>query len=87
MMADWESDLNYQFIKRGLPKKKAHLMGPNVQELYYEDLATTADIDPISPVIPRMHVFTGLCRGKSYFGFRRQKFTVLDNETFEAHPV
>lgn len=87
MMAECESDLNNRFIKLRLPKRKAHVMGPDVQEEYYADLATTAGIDPIKPVIPRMHVYTGLSREKNYLSFRRQKFYVIDDETFEAHAV
>lgn len=86
MLEDYESDLNDRW-KRGLPKRKAHMMGPNVQEQYYKDLATTADIEPIKPVIPRMYVYTSLSREKDFPNFRRKKYYVVDDETFEVRPI
>ncbi|CRK95738.1 CLUMA_CG009195, isoform A [Clunio marinus] len=59
MIKDQELDLSSRW-KRGLPLKKAHLMGPDVQHEYYVDLATTADIKPIMPVIAKMHKFTNI---------------------------
>lgn len=86
MLDDYEADLNERW-KRGLPKKKAHLMGPNFQEQYYADLAITAGIEPIKPVIPRMHIYTNLSRERDFLNFRRKKFYVIDDETFEARPI
>lgn len=80
MKEDCESDLEDRW-KRGLPKRKAHMMGRDVQEQYYADLATTADIEPIKPVIPRMHVYTSLSRESDFLNFRRKKYYVIDDET------
>lgn len=86
MFDDYEADLKERW-KRGLPKRKAHLMGPTVQEQYYADLAITAGIEPIKPVIPRMHIYTQLSRERDFLNFRRMKFYVIDDETFEARPI
>lgn len=53
MMKDYEVDMEQRW-KKGLPKKKGHVMGPDIQDRYYEDLAATAEIEPIKPVMPRM---------------------------------
>lgn len=86
MLLDSEADLKERW-SRGLPKRKAHFMGLNVQEQYYTDLATTADIEPIKPVIPRMHIHTNLNRPRDFLNFRRMKFHVIDDETFETRPI
>lgn len=86
MLEDFEADLKER-RNRGLPKRKSHLMGPNVQEQYYTDLAITSAIEPIKPVIPRMHTFTNLNRARDFLNFRRIKFYVIDDETFETRPI
>lgn len=86
MLEDYEAEMEERW-KRGLPKRKAHLMGPNYQEQYYTDLARTADIEPLKPVIPRMHIYTSLSRERDFLNFRRMKYHVIDDETFEARPI
>lgn len=86
MLDDCEADLKERW-KRGLPKRKAHMMGPIFQEQYYADLAITAGIEPIKPVIPRMHIYTNLNRDSDFLNFRNKKFYVIDDETFEARPI
>ena len=66
---------------RGVFKNKAHYMGPGVQDVYYEELAMTAEIEPIRPVIPKIF-------GKSLHNllndvnFRNRVFKVIDDENF-----
>ncbi|XP_037025033.1 senecionine N-oxygenase-like [Bradysia coprophila] len=86
MIEDTETDLNDRW-KRGLPKRKAHMMGLNVQAQYYADLATTAAVEPIKPVIPRMHIHAGMSRQRDFVNFRSNKYHVIDDETFEARPI
>lgn len=86
MMMDSEVDMEQRWIS-GLPKKKGHLMGPDVQDQYYIDLAATAEIEPIKPVIPRMHKFTNINRNKDFINFRSKKYHIIDDETFETHPI
>lgn len=86
MIKDTETDMELRW-NRGLPKKKGHLMGPDVQDQYYIDLAVTADIEPIMPVIARMHKFINLNRNKDFINFRRKKYRIIDDETFETQPI
>lgn len=86
MIHDLETDMNERWA-RGLPKKKSHLMGPDIQDLYYIDLAETAGVEPIKPVIPRIHKFTNINRNKDFINFRKNKFVIIDDETFETQPV
>lgn len=86
MFEDYEQDLKARRI-RGLQGRKIHRMGPNVQEQYFNDLATTAGIEPIKPVMPRMHAYTNISRDKDFVTFRRKKFYIIDDETFEVRPI
>lgn len=86
MFEDHESDLRERW-KQGFPKRKAHVMGPIFQEQYFIDLAMTADIDPIKPVMPRMHIYTNIERERDFLNFRRKKFYIIDDETFETRPI
>lgn len=86
MMEDTERDLDERW-RRGLPKRKAHKMGLTLQAHYYEDLATTADVEPIKPVISRMHIHTALTRSNDFLNFRRMKYHVIDDVTFEVQPI
>lgn len=85
MMKDWTCEMNKQW-SRELPRKKGHLMGPDVQDLHYIDLATTAEIEPIQPVIPRIHKFTNLNRNRDFINFRKKKFYILNDYEFETKP-
>lgn len=81
MMKDCESDLEKRW-KRGLTKRKAHFMGFDVQEKYFEELANIAELERVKPVIIKIfnksihNLFTNLN------DFRTKKFKVLDDETF-----
>lgn len=86
VLEDYEMDLKER-RKRGLQGRKIHFMGPNVQEQYYSDLATTAGIDPIKAVMPRMHAYTNISRDKNFLTFRNNKFYIIDDETFEVRPI
>lgn len=82
MINDWENEMSERW-KRGLTKKKGHLMGPNIQDLHYIDLARTANLKPIQPVIPRIHKFTNLNRNRDFINFRNYKYEIMDDENFE----
>lgn len=85
MMKDFEDDMASRW-SRGLPKKKAHVMA-DMQDEYYVDLATTAGIKPIQPVMAKMHKMTNINRDRDFLNFRRKKFTIIDDETFETRPI
>nr|XP_019537915.2 flavin-containing monooxygenase FMO GS-OX-like 6 [Aedes albopictus] len=50
MLRDMEADIEYR-RHRGLPKKWMHKLSEDFQTKYYEDLAKTAGLEPIRPVI------------------------------------
>lgn len=87
MMKDLEDDLQVRSNVRRLPSKKNHLMGPDIQDEYYVDLARTSGVVPIQPVIPRMHKFTNLDRNRDFINFRRKKYFIIDDETFETQAI
>lgn len=86
MMKDYADEMETR-KKRGEPKKKAHVMGADLQELYYIELATLANIEPIKPVITKMHRHSKLIRERDLIKFRRQKFYIIDDYTFETRPL
>jgi len=87
MMKNFEAEMQERWVLRGLPKKKSHVMGPDIQATYYADLAATAEVNPIKPVIAKMHKFTQLDRNSDFINFRKKKFYIIDDETFETKPM
>lgn len=79
-----EEEMNERW-QRGISKRKAHILGTNYQEAYYKDLATTAGIVPIKPVVVKMYERSRRIKEEDLINYRRYKFTVLDDENFEAH--
>lgn len=82
MMSITEREM-YELWQRGVDKRKAHALGER-QEAYYADLAETAGIAPIKPVIVKMYNRSREIKKEDLINYRRYKFTVLDDETFEA---
>jgi dimethylaniline monooxygenase (N-oxide forming) len=81
MLMETEADLDARW-KRGMPKKKAHYLGNEVQERYYRDLAAMAGTKPIRPCIPKMHTQCLINRRADFGGFRKIKFNIVDDENF-----
>lgn len=85
MFADLEKEIE-QRRKKGLTNRQAHAMGDK-QYNYYEDLAETAGIENIKPVINKI---MDDCRLKYIYElatYRNQCFKVLDDETFVKFPM
>lgn len=85
-MSDYLQDMDGRW-KRGLQPRKAHVMGPDIQDEYYLDIAQTAGIEPLKPVIARMHKYTHFDRNKNFVNFRNKKFFIIDDESFETRPI
>jgi dimethylaniline monooxygenase (N-oxide forming) len=83
MLADTEKDMEARW-SRGLSKRKAHSFGEGWQEKYYEDLAITADVEPIKPYVTKMYIENRLNQRKDLATFRRYKFTIIDDENYET---
>jgi dimethylaniline monooxygenase (N-oxide forming) len=83
MLVDTESEMNERW-QRGVKTRKAHALGVGYQEMYYNDLAETAGIDPIKPVITKMFNKNRENHKNDFANYRRYKFTVLDDENFHS---
>uniref|UniRef100_A0A034W0H1 Flavin-containing monooxygenase n=2 Tax=Endopterygota TaxID=33392 RepID=A0A034W0H1_BACDO len=80
MLADTERDLAER-RERGLPRRKAHLVGER-QFDYYDELVALTGIDNIRPVIKKL---SKICGGKFLYdlqNYRKTAFKVIDNENF-----
>lgn len=80
MMADTEREMSDRWA-RGYKKRQAHMMGPD-QNKYYEDLAQTAQIEPIKPVMTRLHNESSERFLDDLVNFRKDIFRIIDDETF-----
>uniref|UniRef100_A0A2M4A8U0 Flavin-containing monooxygenase n=1 Tax=Anopheles triannulatus TaxID=58253 RepID=A0A2M4A8U0_9DIPT len=80
MAADTAADMEERW-KRGLKRRQAHMMGP-IEDNYYDDLAKTADIEPIKPVIHKLHKLSAFRFSEDLVNFRKDKFRIVDDETF-----
>lgn len=80
MLADTERKMNEHFAK-GFRKHQAHLMGED-QFNYYQELSTTANLEPLKPVIAKLHNFSSRRFVEDLSNFRYEIFRLLDDETF-----
>lgn len=71
----------------GMKKKYSHHLGGEVLAKYHRDLADKADITPIHPVIPKLHVQSLENRKQDYIGFHDYKFEVVDEENFNMWKI
>lgn len=83
MIEDTDREMNGRWIRK-LTKRKAHSLGMGYQDKYYADLASTAGITPIKPVILRMYDENKRNQKSNFANYRHMKFTVIDDESFEA---
>lgn len=83
MLADTTRDMNERW-SRGWSYRKAHAFGEGLQEIYYADLATSANVEPIKPYVTKMYNENRRNMLKDITTFRRYKFTIIDDEHFEC---
>ncbi|XP_039441094.1 senecionine N-oxygenase-like [Culex pipiens pallens] len=83
MLADLQADTENR-QKRGLSSRQAHMMGGEVQAVYYEDVARTADVTPVPPIMARMHMHSERRRNEDLLKYRNDVFRVLDDNNFEV---
>lgn len=81
MMEDTDRDMEERWA-RGLKKHQAHFMGRDIQEKYYADLATTAEIEPLKPVISKMFNKSLCSLIHDLTNFRNDSFQVIDDDNF-----
>lgn len=83
MLAETAKDMNERW-SRGLSHRKAHAFGEGFQEIYYADLAASANIDPIKSYVCKMYNENRRNMQNDYTTFRHYKFAIIDDEHFES---
>ncbi|XP_055531321.1 senecionine N-oxygenase-like [Wyeomyia smithii] len=82
MQADHDDEMKSRWA-RGLQKRQAHMLGGVSQAEYYDDLAATARIAPIPPVMAKMHIASNRRKNEDLSNYRNDVFRVLDEDSFE----
>ncbi|KAM8712525.1 hypothetical protein ACLKA7_012948 [Drosophila subpalustris] len=67
--------------KAGYKKRQAHMLGEN-QMSYFTELAETAGIENIKPVMAKLHIESSNCFNENLLHFREDIFKLVDSETF-----
>lgn len=83
MLEDTNRDMSERWA-RGLSRRKAHAFGEGFQEIYYADLARIANIEPIKAYVTKLYNENRRNMQADITSFRRYKFTIIDDETFES---
>lgn len=65
----------------GLSKRQFHMMGPE-QIRYYDDLANTAEIVPLPPVLTKLHNDSSSRFLDDLVHYRQDRYKILDDENF-----
>nr|XP_019537917.2 senecionine N-oxygenase-like [Aedes albopictus] len=81
MLADMHEQMKLKWMQ-GCRKSQSHMMGP-AQGEYYDDLARTADVEPIKPVMTRLHNESSQRFNDDLLNFRNDMFRIVDDNTFE----
>jgi dimethylaniline monooxygenase (N-oxide forming) len=80
MLQNYTQEMKIRWEK-GLKKHQAHIMGEEQHE-YYADLAITAGLKPLQPVMSKLHNFSSLRFLDDLINFRKDVFRILDDEVF-----
>lgn len=80
MLNDMDQDIKEREL-RGLPNRKGHMLGEK-QLHYYDDLAKTAGIDNLKPVIMKLYNENRKNQTENYLNFRSKNFRVVSDEEF-----
>lgn len=83
MLAETARDMDERWSRR-LTRRKAHSFGEGYQEIYYADLAATAQIQPIKAYVTQLYNATRRNVKQDLATYRRYKFTIIDDENFES---
>uniref|UniRef100_A0A182W8C4 Flavin-containing monooxygenase n=1 Tax=Anopheles minimus TaxID=112268 RepID=A0A182W8C4_9DIPT len=81
MLDDMVQETEDRFL-RGFKRHQAHMMGPE-QGRYYDDLARTAGIETIAPVMTKLHNESSQRFVDDLIHFRDDVFKIVDDEYFE----
>ncbi|XP_058446206.1 senecionine N-oxygenase-like [Malaya genurostris] len=83
MLRDMEVDVEER-RNRGMPKKFMHKLEGNLQPRYYEDLAQTAQIEPLKPIVMKLYDECMRRRAEDLLHYRDDRFEVIDDENFNV---
>ncbi|XP_029156619.1 senecionine N-oxygenase-like [Nylanderia fulva] len=67
--------------ERGLQKRHFHMMGPE-QGHYYDDLANIAGIEPLPPVLTKLHNESSMNFLDDLVHYRQDRYKIIDNYNF-----
>lgn len=82
MIEDTRKEMEERWKK--LPKHKAHFLGMERHAQYYEELAKTAEIEAIKPVVVKIFNYNVNEIFERFDGFRNLNYKINDNETFDV---
>ncbi|TDG38220.1 hypothetical protein AWZ03_015358, partial [Drosophila navojoa] len=68
-------------LAQGYKKRQAHMLGNN-QMQYFTELANTAQIENIKPVMAKLHSESSNLFNENLLHFREDIFKIIDSETF-----
>jgi len=67
--------------RKGYDKRHFHMMGP-AQGAYYDDLANTAEITPLPPVLTKLHNESSTRFLDDLVNYREDRYRILDDRNF-----
>uniref|UniRef100_A0A182QE24 Flavin-containing monooxygenase n=1 Tax=Anopheles farauti TaxID=69004 RepID=A0A182QE24_9DIPT len=80
MLEAWQLDQNER-KERFLLGKLSHMLAGDLQQRYYDDLARIASIEPLKPVLSKMHADCISSKNEDV-NFRNYEYRVIDDENF-----
>lgn len=80
MLLDTQTQMQKRW-ENGFKKRQAHMMGPE-QINYYNDLAYTANIENVKPVMTKLHNESSQRFMDDLLSFREENFRILDDDNF-----
>ncbi|OXU22776.1 hypothetical protein TSAR_011662 [Trichomalopsis sarcophagae] len=81
MLADEKREMDDRFNKRGFTKRQFHMMGP-LQGDYYDDLADTAAIERLPPVLTKLHNESSNRFLDDLVHYREDRYRIIDSENY-----
>lgn len=81
MLRHMEADINDR-RSRGLPKRWMHKLVGDLQSKYYEDLAETAAIEPMKPIVMKIFDQCMRRRAENLLCYRDDNFEVVNDSEF-----
>ncbi|XP_055591320.1 uncharacterized protein LOC129743361 [Uranotaenia lowii] len=81
MLTDTAAD-EEERISKGLMGKFAHMLAGDMQQRYYDALASTADVEPLKPVLTKLYAVSIAEKKEDIMNYRKHKYRIVDDENF-----